>query len=144
MNSNIGLPFYNNAMRNPERLALSVNGRDFSYCELADIVGRIAGWLRESCSGEVKRVGILASRSWIAYAGILAAAWEGAAYVPLNPDWPEQRLQKILETTELDALVVDDRGLKLLSSEVLRFCPRRILSPGRSTPPPTEHFQMRL
>jgi non-ribosomal peptide synthetase component F len=81
----------------------------------------------------VKRVGILASRTWITYAGILGSAWEGATYIPLNPDWPEQRLQRILETTELEALVVDDRGLKRLSPEILRHCPRQVLTPDQTS-----------
>ena len=123
MSANLSLPFYNNAKKHPERLALSVNQRDFTYGDLADVTERIAGWLQEQSVGDVKLVGILASRSWVAYAGLLGACWAGAAYVPLNPDWPEQRLMRILETIELDALVVDDRGLKLLSAQVLNQSP---------------------
>jgi len=133
MSANLSLPFYNNAKKHPERLALSVNQRDFTYGDLADVTERIAGWLQKQSVGDVKLVGILASRSWVAYAGLLGACWAGAAYVPLNPDWPEQRLMRILETTELDALVVDDRGLKLLSAEVLNQSPNHILAPGKST-----------
>src|SRR5580704_10650140 len=119
MSANLTLSFYKNAKDYPERLALSVNQRDFTYGDLAEVSERIAGWLQEKSAGDVKLVGILASRSWVAYAGLVGTCWAGAAYVPLNPDWPEQRLLRILETTELDALVVDDRGLKLLSAEVL-------------------------
>lgn len=133
MNFNISLPFYNNAIQNPKRLALSVNGLDFSYGELAVRAGRISGWLQQISPGDVKRVGILASRSWVAYTGILGAAWAGAAYVPLHPDWPEQRLLKILATAELDSLVVDERGLKCLSSEVLRLSPKGILAPDSAS-----------
>ena len=133
MDFNIALPFYENAMRNPERLALCVDQRDLSYGELAGLSERIAAWLDERLASNAKRVGILASRSWVAYAGLLGACWAGSAYVPLNPDWPEQRLLRILEATELDALVVDDRGLQLLSAQVLNRCPRHILAPGRST-----------
>jgi amino acid adenylation domain-containing protein len=78
-------------------------------------------------------VGILASRSWPAYAGVLGANWIGAAYVPLNPDWPAQRLASILKSVELDALVVDDRGLKALTADVVKQGPARILAAGRST-----------
>lgn len=35
-----------------------------------------------------------------------------------------------MDVTELDALVLDDRGLKLLSPEVFNCCPRNILAPG--------------
>ncbi|HEY3973061.1 MAG TPA: amino acid adenylation domain-containing protein [Candidatus Sulfotelmatobacter sp.] len=143
MSTNLALPFCNNARNSPDRLALSVNQREFTYGELAELVERIAAWLQSRSSGEVKLVGILASRSWPAYAGLLGTCWAGAAYVPLNPDWPEQRLLNILQTTNLDALVVDDRGLKLLTSEVLQHAPKSILAPASSesfsllTPPTT-------
>jgi amino acid adenylation domain-containing protein len=145
MNFNIALPFYENAMRNPERLALSVDQRDLSYGELAALSERIAAWLEQRSASDVKRVGILASRSWVAYAGLLGACWAGAAYVPLNPDWPEQRLLKILETTELGALVVDGRGSKLFSAQFLFHSPKHILAPGSGrsyalgTLPPAVH-----
>ena len=129
MSTNLALPFYNNARSSPERFALLVGGREFSYGNLADIVEPIAAWLEDRSAGAGKLVGILASRSLAAYSGLLAASWAGAAYVPLNPDWPDQRLLSILATTELDALVVDDRGLKLLSEPVLQHCPKHILAP---------------
>jgi len=131
MSTNLALPFHNHARNHPERLALSVNQQDFTYGELADFVERIAGWLRSRRASEMKLVGILASRTWEAYAGLLGACWAGAAYVPLNPDWPEPRLLSILQTTELDALIVDDRGLKLLSPQVLQQAPKHILAPAR-------------
>ena len=133
MNFNIALPFYENAKRSPERLALCVDQRDLTYGELAALSERIAARLEQGSAFEAKRVGILASRSWVAYAGLLGACWAGAAYVPLNPDWPEQRLLRILEATELDALIVDDRGLKLLTAQALRLGPKHILAPGSST-----------
>ena len=129
MSTNLALSFYNNARIHPERLALSVNQKNFTYKEFAEVAERIAGWLQSRPAGEVKLVGLLASRSWVAYAAVLGTAWAGAAYVPLNPGWPEQRLLSILQTTELDALVVDDRGLKLLSPQVLEQCPKYILAP---------------
>ena len=130
MSTNLTLSFCNHASSHPERLALSVSQRDFSYGELAEIVERIAAWLQSRPATDVKLVGILASRSLAAYAGLLGTCWAGAAYVPLNPEWPEQRLLSILRTTELDALVVDDRGLKLLSSQVLQAGPKHILAPS--------------
>jgi D-alanine--poly(phosphoribitol) ligase subunit 1 len=130
MSTNLALAFYNNARTHPERLALSVNQRNLTYGEFAELVQRIAAWFQSRPGSDVKLVGILASRSLAAYAGLLGTSWAGAAYVPLNPDWPEQRLLSILQTTELDALVVDDRGLKLLSAQVLQKAPKHILATG--------------
>ena len=144
MTTSLAHPFYNHARTAPERLALSVNQREFTCGELAELAERIAAWLQsrrvetkeEDAKEETRLVGILASRSWPAYAGILGTAWAGAAYVPLNPDWPEHRLLSILETTKLDTLIIDDRGQKLLTPGVLKGM-KHILAPAsrESTPP---------
>lgn len=128
MSTNLALPLDHNARSHPERLALSVHQRDFTDGELVAITEQIAAWLGDHSPAEAKLVGILASRSWLAFGGILAACWSGALYVPLNPDWPEQRLLSILATTELDTLLVDDRGLKLLSPQVLQQGVKHILA----------------
>jgi D-alanine--poly(phosphoribitol) ligase subunit 1 len=134
MSTNLALPLYNHAQNHPERSALWVNQRDFTYGELADLAERIAGWLNQRSAGQAKLVGILASRSWEAYAGLLGACWAGATYVPLNPDWPEPRLLSVLENAALDALLVDERGLQKLSLPVLKHCPKHILAPGSREP----------
>ncbi len=130
MTFNLASQFYEQASVYPAQLALSVGGVDLSYSELANRVQRIAGWLGNQSRKELSLVGILASRSVEAYTGILGTCWAGAAYVPLNPKLPEERLLRILETTELDALIADEQGLKLLSPRLLDNCPQRILAPG--------------
>lgn len=133
MTANLASPFSNNARSAPERLALSVNQCEFTYGELAEVVERIAAWLQSRPQVQPKLVGILGSRSWPAYAGLLGTCWAGSAYVPLNPEWPEHRLLSILQTTGLDTLIVDDRGLKLLTPSVLDCGIKHILAPGNST-----------
>ena len=122
--------FYENAMRSPDRLALSVDGQDFTYGEFLPLVQRVAAWLRARLSAKAPRVGILASRSREAYAGILGTCYAGATYVPLHPDCPEDRILRILNVASLDALIVDNRGLKTLSPTVAASCPRHILAPA--------------
>lgn len=130
MNTNLALPLRSHAQTRPESLALWVDGREFSYRELAQISERIAGWLRDRCGGGPARVGVLASRSWPAYAGIVGTCWAGGAYVALNPEWPRHRLLSILQDAALDALIVDNRGIAQLSAEILRVCPKNILAPA--------------
>jgi D-alanine--poly(phosphoribitol) ligase subunit 1 len=133
-NRNLALPFHKNSITNPESLALFVGGERFSYAELGNLARRISGWLVRN-TGEVSgKVGVLASRTIEAYAGVLGALWSGEAYVPINPHTPEDRLIRILQMTNLDALVVDQAGLDLLSDRVLECAPGRILF-GASTRP---------
>src|SRR3989442_7276367 len=99
-------------------------------------------WLESAAERPPERVGILASRSLAAYAGILGAWWCGASYVPLNPKLPAARLLKIQEITGLDALVVDAAGLPLLLKKSPSAAPARVPAPrakgneaGRARPP---------
>ena len=136
-NYNLALPFYANFVARPESPALFVGGERFSYAELGNLARRISGWLRRN-TGEVSgRVGILASRTWEAYAGLLGTLWSGEAYVPINPRTPEDRLIHILQVTKLDALVVDQAGMDLLSNRVLESAPRRILFGAGTGPSPS-------
>jgi amino acid adenylation domain-containing protein len=74
-----------------------------------------------------RRVGLLATRSIAAYAGLAGAAWAGATYVPLNLKWPEDRLVALLEALDLDALVIDRNGAELMTPAVLAAAPRMII-----------------
>ena len=125
MTENIALPLYRHSLERPDALALSVNGRELSYRELATLSRRIAGCLQTIA--RTRRIGILASRSLAACAGILGTAWSGGTYVPLNLKLPQTRLIHLFSTLELDALIVDARGVALLTPEVVAAAPRTIL-----------------
>jgi amino acid adenylation domain-containing protein len=134
-NYNLALPFYENSIANPHALALLVGETQFTYGALGNLARRISGWLGMKTGGGSGKVGILASRTIEAYAGVLGTLWSGAAYVPITPNTPEDRLIRILQQTKLDALIVDQAGLELLSDKVLASAPRRILF-GNSAKPP--------
>ncbi|MBX3578860.1 MAG: amino acid adenylation domain-containing protein [Rhizobiaceae bacterium] len=118
---NIADGFWQSAERQPGNVALTAGAGAWTYGELRTIVGRLAGLL--AAQGRPKRVGILASRSMEAYAGILAAGAAGATYVPLNLKWPAARLATLMGLLELDALVVDVNGAALLNREVMAAAP---------------------
>ena len=122
MNFNFSLPFYGHAQAQPSNLALHVAGKSYSYGELAALAGGVASLL-----GDAKTVAVLASRSLGAYVGVLSAGWSGAAYVPLNPKLPEERLATILGIIRPDALVVDETGLARLTPTLRAATPELIL-----------------
>ncbi len=112
-NHNVARDFHATAERHAGRLAVAAGGAGCSYGELAEIAARLAALLVEN--RRTARVGILATRSIEAYAGILGAAWSGATYVPLNLKWPQERLLALAAALRLDALVADRNGATLLS-----------------------------
>ncbi len=136
-NYNLALPFFESATANPRALALYVSESGYSYGELASLARRIAGWLGPNTGEGSGKVGILASRTIEAYAGVLGTLWSGAAYVPIKPDTPEDRVIRILQQTKLDGLIADQAGLNILSDRVLEHAPRKILFGADAKPPQT-------
>jgi D-alanine--poly(phosphoribitol) ligase subunit 1 len=129
MNYNLAAPMFEHSLTHPSRLALSVADREVSYAELAALSQRVAGWLTAAGTSRPRGfVGVLASRSVEAYAGVLGACWSGNAYVPLNPQLPEERLAQLVGIIQPVALIVDDAGRKALSARVREACAAPILN----------------
>lgn len=142
MTDNLARPLYRHSLERPRALALSVNGNDLSYGELAALSRRIAGHLQTVA--KTRRIGILASRSLAACAGIIGTAWSGGTYVPLNLKLPEARLLHLFSTLDLDALIVDARGMALLTPQALAAAPRTIIfADDVQAIPPAEGINMR-
>ena len=119
VNWNLAHPVFEQSIRTPDALALAADGVEQTYAEIARQASRLAAALNDRGIGRGSRVGILGSRSLIALHAVLGVAWAGASYVPLGLRWPEARLSAVLAQVELDALVVDDRGLALLTRNVV-------------------------
>ena len=87
-------------------LAAVMGGHSLTYRQLEDQANRIARVLRERGAGRGSYVGLLLPRSLDVYAALLGILKAGAAYVPLDPDYPPERIGRILQ----------DAGAKLLVS----------------------------
>jgi amino acid adenylation domain-containing protein len=134
-NYNLAKPFSNTSRRYPDRIALCVDGRKLTYAETLKEVVRIVHWMR-ACGTPPKRVGILAARGLEAYVGILASAWLGAAYVPIDIALPKLALIALLSRSGLDVLITDPAGSAKISESVLAACPPRVLVSRRDLPIP--------
>ena len=91
----------------PDRVALVYKDTKITYKELGAITDRIATFLTNKGIGNEDVVSILISRNHlmpIAAIGVLKA---GAAYQPLDPSYPEERLMYMMK----------DAGIKLLIAE---------------------------
>src|ERR1700691_913722 len=127
-NFNLSEPMFRHAQSAGSRLALSVNGQNVSYAELAVLAQRTAAWLNHGPDRPRGFVAILASRSVEAYVGVLGPGWAGDAYVPLNPKLPEDRLATLLEIIQPVALITDEGGRKALTGRALKAAPAMVLN----------------
>jgi amino acid adenylation domain-containing protein len=88
--------FERQAERTPEARAVSGGDGELSYRGLTERSNQVAAWLRERGVGPETSVGLLVERGCGAIAAMLGVLKAGAAYVPLEASWPEQRLEFFL------------------------------------------------
>ncbi len=105
------------AMRRPRALAVRGGGREMTYGELDALSRRVAAQLRRLGVGEGSVVGVLLDRTPEMVAAFLAAMRAGAAYLPLDPSQPAERLAFLL--TDARAAAVVTGGESALATAVL-------------------------
>ncbi|GGU44245.1 non-ribosomal peptide synthetase [Streptomyces coeruleorubidus] len=82
--------------RTPDRTALVFEGRTLSYAELNARANRLAHWLIERGAGPGQRVAIRMPRSFDLVVAVHAVVKTGAAYLPLETDLPDERVEQVL------------------------------------------------
>ncbi|MBQ4862211.1 non-ribosomal peptide synthase/polyketide synthase [Pseudoalteromonas sp. MMG013] len=81
----------------PNATALVFESQKLTYKALNDSANQLAGYLIEQGIKPDSLVGLCAERSIEMVVALLAILKSGAAYVPLDPDYPAQRLTYILD-----------------------------------------------
>ncbi len=82
--------------RTPEAVAVAYEGGALRYAELNARANRLARHLAERGVGPEARVALCLERSPEMVVAVLGVLKAGAAYVPLDPDYPEDRLRYML------------------------------------------------
>jgi len=93
------------ARQSPEAPALTCGGLTVTYGELNRRANRLAHWLRRLGAGPESRVGLRLDRSVDLVVGILGVLKAGAAYVPLDPGSPLERLAFVMEDADIRIVV---------------------------------------
>ncbi len=110
------------AAATPEAIALVAGVERLDYRELHDRADRLAAGLRAQGIGPDALVGLLAERSVAMVVGLLGILKAGAAWVPLDPELPPDRLAYMVTQSGM-RLVLAQQHLPLPASDV----PVRIL-----------------
>lgn len=105
------------AARTPDAPALDTGSRILSYAELADRVDRLAGLLARHGAGPGRIVALVRARGTDWPVTALAVQRTGAAYLPLDPEHPAERLRRTLADAR-PVLIVADAGLPAAAGDV--------------------------
>jgi non-ribosomal peptide synthetase component F len=94
---NLHAGFATQAARTPEAVAVVAGAERTTYEELAHRAGALAAHLRKMGAGPEKVVGVRLERNADLIAALLGVLETGAAYLPLDPVYPEERISFMVE-----------------------------------------------
>jgi amino acid adenylation domain-containing protein len=101
--------FETQTRRTPDAVALQCAGRQILYRELNDRANRLAGYLQKRGIGPEKLVGVCMERSVEMVVGLLAILKAGAAYLPLDPEYPRERIAFMLDDARSCLLLTQEK-----------------------------------
>ncbi len=128
--------FTRQAARTPDAVAAEYGGEKLTYTELAEAARRLAGDLiaRGVKPGEL--VGITARPSLELVIAILGIVGARAAWLPLDPAYPADRLRYMLEDSGVTRLVADEQTGRAIGGDTVEIVgPRATAEPA----PAAEH-----
>ena len=105
--------------RSPLAVALIHGEQQLSYAELNAQANQWARHLRASGVGIDQRVAICVERSFGMITALLAILKAGAAYVPLDPTYPSERLRQILDEAGVLLILSDAAGRDALGTQAI-------------------------
>ncbi|MCU4666402.1 lichenysin non-ribosomal peptide synthetase LicA [Bacillus paralicheniformis] len=94
-------------LRTPDRGAAVYNGVEWTYKELNARANRLARLLIEKGVRPEQRIGIMVKPSLEMAAGVLGILKAGAAYVPIDPSYPAERIGYVLKDSGAELLLTE-------------------------------------
>lgn len=103
------------AKENPNNIALVFNNEEMTYKELDEKSNYLADILVKNKVKPNTFVGVLFNRSFEMIISILAILKAGAAYMPINPDYPDDRISYMISDSDCKLLLVSSDLSKRIS-----------------------------
>ncbi|HEU5382190.1 MAG TPA: amino acid adenylation domain-containing protein [Ktedonobacteraceae bacterium] len=109
------------AARTPDALAIQAGERQFTYAQLNGRANQLAHMLQARSVGPETRVGICLARSPELILGQLGVLKAGGAFVSLDPDYPWERLDFLLQDAQISILLTSHDLLPKFSRQSLQL-----------------------
>lgn len=97
----------------PKRIAIETQSDSITYESLISNVNKLVNYLVSNM--DIKphsNIGIFTSRNIDTIIGILAIIKMGCTYIPIDPEYPKERISYIIEQSEIDYILFSDYSLE--------------------------------
>lgn len=103
------------AAANPDRVAVECQSRSMTYRELDEAANQLAWYLRQYNVGPESTIAFWLPRSLHVYVSLLGILKSGGAYVPIDAEYPSDRVAFILENSASKILITSSDFVKSLT-----------------------------
>lgn len=98
--------------KTPEKVAIVSNRKQLTYKELNEKANMLARKMIEKGVKQQDIVGIMLNRSPEMIIGLIAILKCGATYLPIDPEYPEERISYMLENSETKLVLINNNTEK--------------------------------
>ena len=95
--------------KTPENIAIVFENKKITYRELNEKANSLAYYLRENGITNNTIVGILQERSYNIMVSMIAVLKVGGSYIPIAPDYPEERIEYMLKDSDVKVLLTNGK-----------------------------------
>lgn len=127
--------FAQQVRRRPEAVAVTASGGSLSYRALDQNASTIALALHDCGIAKGNVVAVSMSRTPTFVTALLGILKAGAAYLPINPAWPAERVTKVLGIADARVTIVDGATKGDLPAKSSVLVAEDVLQSGCGTPP---------
>ena len=100
--------FENQVEMHPDRVILYATDGEFTYSELNEKANRIAHSLIKKGVGPEDRIMFILNRDSNVMASVFGILKAGAAFIPVDSEYPSERIEHVLTDSESKFIIVDD------------------------------------
>ncbi|PFB22390.1 non-ribosomal peptide synthetase, partial [Bacillus cereus] len=95
--------------KTPDKVAAVYGENELTYKELNEKANSLARELRKKAVLPETVVAVMLERSVEMIVGVLGVIKSGAAYMPIDPDYPKERVNYILKNSDVDLLITESK-----------------------------------
>ena len=108
--------FEKRAKENSDKICIHTSERDLTFGELLSISKNLDAEIREITQGKKSVIAVIAERSPEMYSAIYGIIRGGNAYLPIDPEYPQERIDYIINNSSASVVLAQEKFIHLAKS----------------------------
>ena len=101
--------FEEKSKENKDKVCIKANGEEISFADFKAYAERIDNKVRSITNEEKSVIAVICERSFEMYGAVYGIIRGGNAYLPIDPNYPQDRIDYILEDSGAKAVITQDK-----------------------------------